>query len=62
MQKFHLGVSLFDQVAKVSNQTCTVCSKGKESLVLICEISAGSGVTSKLGVAGWRKAKQRLQS
>ncbi|UNV93091.1 MULTISPECIES: hypothetical protein [Comamonas] len=42
----------FDQAAKLSDQTCAFCSKGCESLVLICEISAGSGVTGKLGVAG----------
>ncbi|MFN3731285.1 hypothetical protein [Comamonas testosteroni] len=41
-----------DQAAKVSNQACALCSNGCESLVLICEISAGSGVTGKLGVAG----------
>ena len=35
----------FDQAAKLSNQTCALCGKGCESLVLICEISTDSGVT-----------------
>ncbi|RDI10967.1 hypothetical protein DFO48_105483 [Comamonas sp. AG1104] len=51
-QQAHLGVSLLDQATKLSNQARAFCSKGRESLVLICEISAGSGVIGKLGVAG----------
>ena len=61
-QQAHLGVSLLDQAAKLDNHTCALCSKGRESLVLICEISAGSGVTGKLGVAGGRGADVVLQA
>ena len=61
-QQLYLGVSPFDQTAKFTNQLCALCSKGCESLVLICEISAGSGVTGKLGVAGGRAANVVLQA
>ncbi|MEN2388060.1 hypothetical protein [Comamonas sp. A7-5] len=47
-----LGVSEFDQSDKLANHARAFASKGGESLVPICEISAGSGVTGKLGVAG----------
>lgn len=61
-QHTHLGVSLFDQAAKVSNQARALCSKGCESLVLICKTSAGSGVTGKLGVTGGRAPDVVLQA
>lgn len=51
-QQFYLGISPFDQTAKLANHLCALCNKGCESLVLICEISAGSGVTGSLGIAG----------
>ena len=60
-QQLYLGVSLCDQAASLANQSCALCSKGCESLVLICEISAGSGVTGKLGVAGRGAADVVLQ-
>ena len=60
-QQIYLRVSLFDQVAKLSNQARAFRSKSCESLVLICEISAGSGVTGKLGVAGRGAADVVLQ-
>lgn len=41
-----------DQATKVSNHARAVCSKGCESLVLICEISASTASPRKLGVAG----------
>ena len=52
LQRPHLGVSDFDQADKLSNHSRARCSTGSELLVSICEISAGSGVTGKLGVAG----------
>ncbi|WP_172415243.1 hypothetical protein [Comamonas thiooxydans] len=61
-QQPYLGVSLFDQAAKLANHARAFCSKGCESLVLICEISAGSGVTGKLCVAGCRTADVVLQA
>ncbi|MBL5979653.1 hypothetical protein JAO85_20455 [Comamonas sp. NyZ500] len=51
-QGVDLGVSALDQTDKLANHARASCSTGCESLVLICEISAGSGVTGKLGVAG----------
>ncbi|WKL14276.1 hypothetical protein QYQ99_17870 [Comamonas testosteroni] len=51
-QEIHLGVSALDQSDKLANHARASRSKGCESLVLICETSAGSGVTGKLGVAG----------
>ncbi|WP_155293313.1 hypothetical protein [Comamonas testosteroni] len=51
-QGVDLGVSAFDQSDKLANHARAFASKGCESLVLICEISAGSGVTGKLGVTG----------
>ncbi|WP_057093038.1 hypothetical protein KV708_19680 [Comamonas thiooxydans] len=47
-----MGVSALDQSDKLANHARASRSKGSESLVLICEISAGSGITGKLGVAG----------
>jgi hypothetical protein len=47
-----LNVTFLDQVSKLTNQFCAFASKGCESPVLICEISAGSDVTGKLGVVG----------
>ena len=52
LQGVDLGVSALDQSDKLANHSSASRSKGCESLVLICEISAGSGVTGKLGVAG----------
>ena len=52
LQGVDLGVSALDQSDKLANHARAVASKGSESLVLICEISAGSGVTGKLGVTG----------
>ncbi|BDB69145.1 hypothetical protein Cthiooxydans_15570 [Comamonas thiooxydans] len=57
-----LGVSAFDQSDKLPNHARAFASKGCESLVLICEISAGSGVTGKLGVAGGCAADVVLQA
>ena len=51
-QQPYLGVSAIDQSDKLVNHARAFASKGGESLVPICEISAGSGVTGKLGVAG----------
>ena len=51
-QSTELGVSALDQCDKLANHARAFASKGCESLVLICEISAGSGVTCNLGVAG----------
>ena len=51
-QGVELGVSALDQSDKLANHARAFASKGCESLVLICEISAGSGVTGKLGVTG----------
>ena len=51
-QGVNLGVSALDQSDKLANHARAFASKGCESLVLICETSAGSGVTGKLGVAG----------
>ena len=51
-QGVDLGVSALDQSDKLANHARAFDSKGCESLVLICEISACSGVTGKLGVAG----------
>ena len=50
LQGVDLGVSAFDQSDTLANHARAFASKGCESLVLICEISAGSGVTGKLGV------------
>lgn len=49
-QGVDLGVLALDQSDKLANHARAFDSKGCESLVLICEISAGSGVTGKLGV------------
>ena len=57
-----LSVSAFDQSDKLANHACAFASKGGESLVLICEISAGSGVTGKLGVASGGAADIVLQA
>jgi hypothetical protein len=61
-QGVDLGVSAFDQSDKLANHARAFASKGGESLVLICEISAGSGVTGKLGVAGGRAPDVVLQA
>lgn len=57
-----LGISALDQADKLSNHARAFASKGCESLVLICEISAGSGVTGKLGVTGGGGADVVLQA
>ncbi|KWT64779.1 hypothetical protein APV28_5014 [Comamonas testosteroni] len=62
MQQVHLGISALDQFDKLANHACAFCNEGCESLVLICEISAGNGVTGKLGVAGSRSADVVLQA
>lgn len=62
LKHFHLRVSEFDQANKFPNHSRAFSSKGCESLVLICEISRGSGVTGKLGVAGGRSADVVLQA
>ncbi|KGG90844.1 hypothetical protein P245_15460 [Comamonas thiooxydans] len=51
-QGVDLSIPALDQSDKLANHARALCSEGRESLVLICEISAGSGVTGKLGVAG----------
>ncbi len=61
-QGVDLGVSALDQSDKLANHSRASRSKGSESLVLICEISAGSGVTGKLGVAGGGTADVVLQA
>ena len=61
-QQFHLGVSLCDQSVSLANQSCAFCRQGCESLMLICEISAGSGVTGKLGAPGGAGADVVLQA
>ncbi|WP_162989573.1 hypothetical protein [Comamonas sp. lk] len=61
-QGVELGVSAFDQPDKLANHARAFASKGGESLVLICEISAGSGVTGKLGIAGGGGADAVLQA
>ncbi|EXU79470.1 hypothetical protein AX13_05000 [Comamonas aquatica DA1877] len=61
-QSVDLGVTLLDQVDKLSNHACALCSVGCELLVLICEISAGSGVTGNLGVLGGGGAQVVLQA
>ena len=61
-QGTELGVSALDQCDKLANHARAFASKGGESLVLICEISAGSGVTGKLGVAGGSGADVVLQA
>ncbi|WP_187427986.1 hypothetical protein [Comamonas sp. Z3] len=62
IQGVDLCVSALDHSDKLANHARASCSKGSESLVLICEISAGSGVTGKLGVAGSRAADVVLQA
>ena len=57
-----MRVSSFDQSDKLTNHARAFCSKGCDSLVLICEISAGSGVTGKLGVTGGGTADVVLQA
>jgi len=61
-QQIYLGISLFDQASKPSNHSCASLSKSCESLVLICEISTGSGVTCSLGVGGCSRAELLLQA
>lgn len=61
-QQRYLGISPCDQVAKLSNHARALYSKGCESLVLICEISAGSGVTGSLGMLGGGGAQVVLQA
>jgi len=61
-QQHYLNVSPFDQSAKLSNHFCAFCSKGSESLVLICEISAGSCVAGSLGMLGGGGAQVVLQA
>ncbi|WP_415794955.1 hypothetical protein [Comamonas aquatilis] len=61
-QGVELGVSAFDQSDKLTNHARAFASKSGESLVLICKISAGSGVTGKLGVAGDGGADAVLQA
>ena len=61
-QGVNLGVSALDQSDKLANHARAFASKGCESLVLICETSAGSGVTGKLGVAGRGAADVVLQA
>ncbi|MCT9812404.1 hypothetical protein N0K08_17310 [Acidovorax sp. Be4] len=57
-----MSVSTLDQVDKLSNHSRALCNTGCESFVLICEISRGSGVTGKLGVAGGGSADVVLQA
>ncbi|MDH1472955.1 hypothetical protein N5F13_00470 [Comamonas thiooxydans] len=57
-----MGISTFDQSDKLANHARAFASKGCESLVLICEISAGSGVTGKLGAPGGGTADVVLQA
>lgn len=45
-QQLYLGISLFEQASKSTRQLCTFSNKGCKSLVLICEISVGNGVTA----------------
>lgn len=61
-QQIYLRVSSFDQPDKLSNHACAFASKGCESLVLICETSAGSGVTGSLDVLGCCSAQLLLQA
>ena len=61
-QGVNLGVSALDQSDKLANHARAFASKGCESLVLICEISAGSGITGKLGVTGCGTADVVLQA
>ena len=61
-QGVNLGVSALDQSDKLANHARAFASKGCESLVLICETSAGSGVTGKLGVASSGTADVVLQA
>jgi hypothetical protein len=51
-----------DQACKACNHCSALSSQGSESLVLICEISAGSGVTGKLCAAGGGGADGELQA
>ncbi len=55
-------IPLVDQACKPCNHCSALSSQGCESLELICEISAGSGVTGKLGVAGRGGADGVLQA
>lgn len=57
-----LGVSALDQSDKLANHARAFASKGGESLMPICEISAGSGVTGKLGAPGGGGADVVLQA
>ena len=52
LERCYLAVAPLDQPDKLTNHFCALSSKDCESLVLICEISVGSGVTGSLGVAG----------
>ncbi len=61
-QGVDLGVSLLDQMDKLSNHACALCNMGCELPVLICKMSAGSGVTGSLGVPGGGGAQVVLQA
>ncbi len=55
-------IPLPDQACKACNHCSALSSQGSESLVLICQISAGSGVTCSLGAAGGGSADGVLQA
>ena len=57
-----LGVSLLDQMDKLSNHACALRKMGCELAVLICKMSAGSGVAGSLGVGGGSGAQVVLQA
>gem|GEM_PF-1956513 len=55
-------VPLPDQPCKSCNHRSALSSQGRELLVSICKISAGSGVTCSLGAAGGGSADGELQA
>ena len=57
-----LGVSLLDQMDKLSNHACALRKMGCELAVLICKMSADSGVAGSLGVLGGGGAQVVLQA
>ena len=57
-----MGVALLDHSDKFCNHACALCKMGCELLVLICKISAGSGVACSLGVLGGGGAEVVLQA
>ena len=61
-QQLYFNIPLLDQACKPCNHCSALSSQGSELLVSICEISAGSGVTGKLCVAGGGSADGVLQA